>query len=195
MRVLRASDYREMPWKNGGGTTTEIAVSPVGAGLEDFDWRISMARVDGGGPFSLFSGIDRTLSILEGAGIFLNVGGRIPFGLTARSEPLSFPADEETHATLIGGPVTDLNVMTRRGRASHTVERIAISGPVEIPVGQGTNLLFCAEGEVAVLGENEAQLGPRDTLLIGSEVTAIRMESKQPALAFLIRIFSGNRAV
>jgi environmental stress-induced protein Ves len=195
MRVLRASDYREMPWKNGGGTTTEIAVSPVGAGLEDFDWRISMARVDGGGPFSLFSGIDRTLSILEGEGIVLSVGGRIPIELTVRSEPLPFPADEETHAVLIGGPVTDLNVMTRRGRVTHTVERIALSGPMETSIEQGTNLLFCAEGEVAIRGENEVQLGPRDTLLIGSEVTAIRMESKQPALAFLIRIFSGNHAV
>ncbi|TIV74879.1 MAG: HutD family protein, partial [Mesorhizobium sp.] len=32
MRILRAADYRVMPWKNGGGTTTEIAVSPDGAG-------------------------------------------------------------------------------------------------------------------------------------------------------------------
>ncbi|WP_431460998.1 HutD family protein, partial [Klebsiella pneumoniae] len=33
MRILRAADYRSMPWKNGGGVTTEIAVSPAGAGL------------------------------------------------------------------------------------------------------------------------------------------------------------------
>ena len=30
-----------MPWKNGGGETTEIAVSPPGAGLDDFDWRVA----------------------------------------------------------------------------------------------------------------------------------------------------------
>ena len=31
-RVLRSSDYHRMPWKNGGGTTTEIwkAASPAG---------------------------------------------------------------------------------------------------------------------------------------------------------------------
>jgi environmental stress-induced protein Ves len=47
-----------MPWKNGGGETTEIAVFPDGAGLSDFDWRVSMARVDGDGPFSSFPGIE-----------------------------------------------------------------------------------------------------------------------------------------
>ena len=61
MRILRAPDYRVMPWKNGGGTTTEVAVSPEGAGLDHFDWRISMARVEQDGPFSTFPGIDRTL--------------------------------------------------------------------------------------------------------------------------------------
>ena len=68
MRILRAESYRRMPWKNGGGETTEIAVSPEGAGLDDFDWRVSMARVESSGPFSLFAGIDRTLAILEGEG-------------------------------------------------------------------------------------------------------------------------------
>ena len=68
MQVLRAENYRRMPWKNGGGETTEIAVFPAGAGLDDFDWRVSMARVESSGPFSVFPGIDRTLAILEGEG-------------------------------------------------------------------------------------------------------------------------------
>ena len=68
MRILRAGNYRRMKWKNGGGETTEIALFPENAGLNDFDWRISMARVESAGPFSLFPGVDRTLSILEGEG-------------------------------------------------------------------------------------------------------------------------------
>ena len=35
------------PWKNGGGTTREVAVSPEGAGLDDFAWRISLAALLG----------------------------------------------------------------------------------------------------------------------------------------------------
>jgi environmental stress-induced protein Ves len=54
MRILRAENYRRMQWKNGGGETAEIAVSPDSAGLDDFDWRISMATGQAsGGPFSM----------------------------------------------------------------------------------------------------------------------------------------------
>jgi environmental stress-induced protein Ves len=45
VKVVRASDCRTTAWKNGGGSTTEIAVQPAGASLDDFDWRVSMARV------------------------------------------------------------------------------------------------------------------------------------------------------
>ena len=31
MRVIRAGDCKRMPWKNGGGSTTELAVFPDGA--------------------------------------------------------------------------------------------------------------------------------------------------------------------
>lgn len=43
MRILRASDHKRMPWKNGKGETVEIAVFPEGASVDTFDWRISMA--------------------------------------------------------------------------------------------------------------------------------------------------------
>lgn len=197
MRILRAGDYREMPWKNGGGTTTEIAVSPANAGIDAFDWRISMARVEGGGPFSLFPGIDRTLSILEGEGIVLDIDGRAPVRLTRGSEPLSFPADAATSATLIGGTVIDLNVMTRRGRASHYVQRIAVSGTVEIEAGADADAVavFCAAGHVSVQGVTAAGLGPRDTLFFGSQSRPLRLESHGQASLFVIRITIGDHAV
>ena len=109
MKVLRSAAYQRMPWKNGGGETTEILVSPQGAALSDFDWRISMALVNADGPFSAFPGIDRTLSILEGAGITLTIAS-VPHILTLSSPPLPFPGDAPAHAVLIGGPITDLNV-------------------------------------------------------------------------------------
>jgi hypothetical protein len=46
-RVLSPADYRRMPWKNGAGRTTEIAVHPAGAALDAFDWRVSVADVAG----------------------------------------------------------------------------------------------------------------------------------------------------
>ena len=51
-RLLKPADYVRMPWKNGGGQTTEIVVHPAGATLAEFDWRVSIADVDADGPFS-----------------------------------------------------------------------------------------------------------------------------------------------
>ena len=64
------------PWKNGGGSTTEIAIAPPGAGLDDFDWRISLATISEDGPFSVFPGIDRTLILhtTEGPNVEAAVG-------------------------------------------------------------------------------------------------------------------------
>src|SRR5215208_142099 len=76
MRVIRTADCRRMPWKNGRGETTEIAVSPPGAGLDDFQWRVSVARVARNGPVSSFEGVGRTLAILDGAGLRLDGAGR-----------------------------------------------------------------------------------------------------------------------
>lgn len=188
MHIIRAADYRVMPWKNGGGTTTEIIVSPDGAGLDDFDWRISMARVEGSGPFSGFAGVDRTLAVLEGEGIVLDIAGRVPAELIKASSPLSFPADVPTTAALISGPITDLNVMTRRGRVSHTVERLLVSAPIDIRPVTETTIILPLDGEIGVTGTAAAQLGPRDTLLIGPEAGELRLQPKQAMTVFVIRI-------
>lgn len=85
MQLLRARDYRRMPWKNGGGETVEIAVFPTNAGVDAFDWRISIATVATNGPFSIFPGIDRTLSILSGEGMTLSIGNVLPVYLEKQS--------------------------------------------------------------------------------------------------------------
>ena len=67
LRILRNADYPSRLWKNGGGTTRDILVSPPGASLDGFDWRLSLAQVDRDGPFSRFDNVDRTLILLSGA--------------------------------------------------------------------------------------------------------------------------------
>lgn len=124
MRIIRAAECLVMPWKNGGGTTTEIAVAPDGASLNDFDWRISMAHVGQDGPFSSFPGIDRTLSVLNGAGITLAFGDGERVRLDRASAPHFFAADRAVDGLLVDGPIDDLNVMSRRGHWTHGVERL-----------------------------------------------------------------------
>jgi uncharacterized protein len=123
LTLLPAGARAAAPWKNGGGVTSEVMAFPAGADLDAFDWRISIAQVESDGPFSKFPGIDRTLCILDGEGIFLDVGGRLQ-KLTSRSMPFRFSGDADSSARLLGGPISDLNVMSRRGRTEHRVLRL-----------------------------------------------------------------------
>ena len=129
MQILRARDQKITPWRNGGGLTTEIFVSPFGAGLDDFDWRVSMAGVTSDGPFSHFAGIDRTLAVLSGRGVELIVADAPPVVLTPSTPPFDFPGDQPTSARLLDGPIVDLNVMVRRGRRRHSVMRLSLDAP------------------------------------------------------------------
>lgn len=188
MKVLRAADHKRMPWKNGGGETVEIAISPDGAGLADFDWRVSTATVASDGPFSVFPGIDRTLSILEGKGMRLFIEGREPVLLTQESEPLAFAADIVVSATLPDGTITDLNVMTRRGTVRHAVARHFIDGEKSLAFTKGIFLLFCANGTLAVqTGAQSIELDAGDAMLLGERGEA-RLDLFGHALCYAISI-------
>ena len=118
MQLLRSEQHRRMPWRNGGGVTYEVASSPAGTELADFDWRISIAEVAAGGPFSAFPDIDRTIILIEGEWMALTVDGRRHrFGI---GDPFSFDGGSETLCE-VPSRSRDLNVMTRRGRATASV--------------------------------------------------------------------------
>lgn len=111
-----------MPWKNGGGTTREIAAWPPAAGLDAFDWRLSIADVAADGPFSAFPGIDRQIVLLDGDGVRLRArDGSFDHRLAAVGEPFAFAGEATVDATLLGGPTRDFNVMTRRGHCRASV--------------------------------------------------------------------------
>ena len=152
-RILRAADHKVMPWKNGAGSTTEVAIFPPGAGMDAFEWRVSMAGVVEDGPFSAFPGIDRTLAVLEGEGLRLEIEGRAPQAVTVDGAPVSFPGDVPTHATLLGGPVVDLNVMTRRGRYAHRLRHHVLSGSTVLAPERGLLLLLALTPGLSADGE------------------------------------------
>ncbi len=151
-----------MPWANGGGTTAEVAIFPPGAsiGARDFDWRISMARVEADGPFSALPGFDRILTLMAGPGVTLEAEQR-RFVLDHAYAKAAFPGDWAVEARLHGGPIDDLNVMTRRGRCWATVDIVSVGGTARVE-RRGTLVLVGLDGAVSVEG---LPLGPRDALL------------------------------
>ena len=119
------ADLTPTPWKNGGGSTREIVCRPSGAGMDAFDWRVSMATIAQSGPFSVFAGVDRVILLLDGDGVHLQSAGGMDHRLDQTLQPFAFSGDEVLDCTLLGGPSLDLNVMTRRRalRAAVTVLR------------------------------------------------------------------------
>ena len=184
MQIFRHADSRTMPWKNGQGTTTEIAVSPAGAGMADFDWRLSLARMESDAPFSAFPGIVRTLAVIEGTGLNLAVEGDAPVTLSPSSAPHRFAADRPAEGRLPGGPVSNLNIMTRRAGCTHMMRRVRFQGPLEVSV-TGTLLVLCHSGGIEIGG---ASLGPLDCALI-TDTEKAALHSSAASTAFLIDIF------
>jgi uncharacterized protein len=189
MRVIRSGEYRRMRWKNGLGETAEIAIAPDGAALERFDWRVSAARVEAAGPFSAFAGVDRTLTVLDGAGLRLAVDGYPVAELTPRSAPYAFPGDLAATATLLAGAVSDLNVMTRRDRLWHRVRRCATGAQTPLASTGTIALVVCTQGPVRVAVAREAvELDVLDTLLVDQPAALLEATGAVPGQLLLIEI-------
>lgn len=153
---LTPADYRTQPWKNGRGTTTELLhlTDPTtGATL----LRLSRASVVEDGPFSLFPGIERNLTVLTGAGFRL-VGPYIDLRCDPL-RPVAFPGDVDIRAVdTHNRPSDDFNVMTARHlpRPQVTVVR-TLTLPAD------GKLALYALGPCAVNGKSVA---PGDLLLM-----------------------------
>jgi len=153
VRKLGPGDFRDMPWKNGLGSTTELLIEPPGATLAGgFLWRLSMAAVAASGPFSRFPGIDRTLLLLEGNGLELDHGAHGRAWLRGPLEPAVFAGEWATQGRLVDGPCRDFNVMSDRLKVRHEV-RVLRPGAVAEPLPAAPTLLvYCARGQAVVTG-------------------------------------------
>jgi environmental stress-induced protein Ves len=168
MHTLLARDYPATPWKNGGGTTRQILISPPDATLDDFDYRISMASVASDGPFSHFAGIDRQLLLLDGNGLLLERGDGSCSQLDKHSSPLAFVGEEAISSRLQDGPVLDFNVMTRRGRYRQQVESFELHGMRRLQSNDEVLLVILATGNALEVRREDGRscvLGAQDALL------------------------------
>ena len=187
MKIIRAGTCRTTPWKNSGGSTTEIVAEPPGASLDDFDWRISMARVAADGPFSEFAGIDRTLAVVGGKGLMLTIGGNAPIRLERGSEPIGFAGEIPTSARLTAGEITDLNVMTRRSRFGHRLRRIGQPASCEFG-GNDTAVVLSINGSTTLASDMDtATLDHGDAaVLSGARGTSFRIVPARSSDCYLV---------
>ncbi len=176
-----------MPWKNGGGETFEILISPVDASFDDLEWRVSMARVSSDGPFSSLPGLDRTLTVLSGDALTLsdNEGS---VRLTTKSAPFSFVGERNLVGKVEGRTVMDLNVMTRRGRARHTVRRGHLSGRTVLEADdQALSMIFLLEPGLRVSGQ---RLEKHDSVVVAVDGLPLEVVADDLINILVVDIYS-----
>ncbi len=136
------------PWKNGGGTTREVACWPPGAAMDAFEWRVSIATIASDGPFSSFAGVDRIITLLEGDGVRLqSPADGIDHALDVPLVPFAFSGDSSVDCTLLGGTSTDFNVMSRRSRLAAEME--VIEAATKVP-SSSQGLLLAVAGQWSI---------------------------------------------
>lgn len=181
-----------MPWKNRGGETREVMIWPPGATLDSLDWRVSLATVATSAPFSTFPGVQRTLSIVSGAGLRLKAGAAPEHTLLEDSRPHTFDGEAATSAMLIDGAIVDLNVMSRRDRWRHTVRRLTVAGSLRFDVCARPTIVFCQHGELQCRADDaSARLAFEDCAVIDEE-SVISLEAAEPAQVLLIELFNSS---
>src|SRR5262245_39631329 len=160
-----------MPWKNGLGTTREIAIDPPGASMTDaaFRWRLSIADVAQSGPFSAFPGIDRTIMVIKGNGMVLSVTGRLPRRLDKCYVPYEFSGDAATECELIDGPIQDFNLMVNRSLLSARTKVRELSRAGTIPVNGDICIVHLLAGDAALRwGSVGERSSAGDTIVLGN---------------------------
>ncbi len=164
IRLLDPSSFQTVPWKNGGGTATDIAVALAPDG--DVAWRVGTAGILKDGPFSDYADVSRTFTIVEGPGVHLDFAGEGTRTLD-RDQPTRFPGAPAPYCRLRDGQTaTAFNLLTRDGFASGDVEvRRGRAAEEPIPAAPVVVLAaieeawsLTADGETVIVGQGGAAL-------------------------------------
>ncbi|WP_109477509.1 HutD family protein [Paraburkholderia sp. C35] len=140
IRFFDCTSLAPEPWANGGGTTRTVAQQSTDD--HALDWRVSIATLDGPAKFSVFSGLDRTLVLLDEGTVELH--SQDGASVARPGQPVQFSGDLLMWASMSVRPVNVLNVMTRRG-ACHAAVSVATHSMRVSPAS--THLLLCVAGE------------------------------------------------
>jgi uncharacterized protein len=166
MQVYHARERGVRRWKNGRGSTAEIAVYPEQADLDGFEWRISIAEVSERAPFSIFNGVDRTLILLDGMLdlVIANCASTVRLGA---GDVVSFPGDVASEGIPISRSARDLNVMVRRGCWMCSVAAVDPEEGAAISPALGSTLFLIATGATLLSAKDqELRLDRDDAVLV-----------------------------
>jgi environmental stress-induced protein Ves len=176
MRIIRFRDIQASSWINGGGSVKVIAAGvmdqegrPLVTPDDGWHWRLSIADVGQAGSFSVLSGVNRILTVVEGGPLQLTIDGKSL--LVPAQQPLGFDGSSITAAALPAGPVRNLNLMYRDGRVEGSVSIISLGEQRLLP--HQAAVLLAGDAQV-----DDAKLHRFDTVFGSEEAAATVLRGK-----------------
>ena len=143
--LLDPAHYLRTPWKNGGGTTVDIA-------FQNDVWRFGRTPIVKPGPFSDYTGFDRVQVLVSGSGLVLEtpqgeIDVRQPF------RPVHFRGETPIVSRLEAGPVEVVNPIGARDRVK--IDIVTLDEDRTLVLQPGTHIAYSPPGDakVAVQGD------------------------------------------
>ncbi|QIE45023.1 HutD family protein [Pseudohalocynthiibacter aestuariivivens] len=188
MEILRHTDLIDVPWKNGGGITREIATATLGSRTA---WRLSRADVAQDGPFSDFSGVVRILTVVSGGGVDLeHATGVLNASLWS---PVRFDGALKVFARLTDGPLTDLNLMFDPSICDGEV--IVHRGPCEPAVSAASAGMIAFHGLAGTPVIDGVSLSPGDTIFAGNSAASPTLKDGDAMLEIRLHYLDQSAAI
>lgn len=188
MQVLMRRELVDMPWKNGGGITRQIA---RGMGAETDAWTISRADVARDGQFSDFSGMMRVLTVVSGGTMMLDT----PAGSLKAAPwlPIRFDGAWQVHSRLMDGPLTDLNLMFDPERCEGEV--IPRQGPLQQYISRPANGILAFHVLSGLPMINGARTAIGDSAFLEEADAEIRLDEDDALLEIRISYLDHSDAI
>ncbi|MGY1459757.1 MULTISPECIES: HutD/Ves family protein [unclassified Luteimonas] len=157
-RHLPANEYRRLRWRNGLGWTREIHAGSL-AGVDGWDWRLSIAEIEANGPYSAFPGVEREQVLLSGEGLVLDFGDGHERMLAPPHGRQRFGGDVAVDARLQGSRAEVFNLMWRPGRVTPRLWHRPLVGSMLLFVDPGSTwALHVMAGQASVDGDKALPL-------------------------------------
>ena len=181
MKIIRRSEFKSAPWKNGGGITHEIARLD---GPHNILWRLSIADVSQDGPFSIFEGLTRSLTVITGQGMNLvDATGNLAHEV-APMQTITFSGEEALTGILRNGPCEDFNLIYDPRIFEAHVDQLN-GGRVTTPSTIGATIgLLCIEGEINC---GKHILDRHDFAYLDADDAAVELSSFSKALRVTLK--------
>ena len=149
IQVIHKENFQKSLWKNGLGITYQIAIYPNDSDVtkNNFIWRLSQAEVQNENSFSIFPDCERKLTIIQGAGLYLN---QSPL---RQNQIHTFSGEENIQCSLIEQePVLDLGLIYKKNLVQANFYFLDVhDSDIKLYLNGRTDFLYLFDGEACLI--------------------------------------------